>query len=153
MLPDDRLICAFVSKQLAGYIFKDWPMHITIVPWFRLDINSTQLAGQLQGQYAAIDAFSVSVLDEAQFGYKKRKMINLVGAPELMRLETQTRHLLHGYKAWVVDEADNSSKDFRPHVTAQSSGRVNKGDSFSCDSLYIVTHHGDYKQIDNVVLL
>ena len=151
MLPGDRLICVFVKKQPAGYIFKDWPMHITIVPWFRLDILSAELAGQLQKQYSGINAFRISVLDEAQFGYKKRKVVNLVAAPELMKLEFQTRCLLHDYKAWVVDEADNTILNFRPHVTVQSTGRVNKDDNFSCGSLYIVSQHGDYKQIDNVI--
>jgi 2'-5' RNA ligase len=153
MLPSDRLICAFVEKQPAGYIFKDWPKHITIVPWFRLPISSVQLAEQLQKQYTGLKAFRVAVLDEKQFGYKERKAVNLVSAPELKIIEVRTRYLLHTYKAWIVDESDNTRRNFRPHVTVQNSGRVNKGDSFCCDSLYIVFQHGDYKQIDNVVLL
>lgn len=153
MLPGDRLLCAFVEKQAVGFMFKDWPLHITIVPWFRLDITSPQLAKQLKENYIGGTAFKVTTLDEAQFGYRKTKIVNLVAAPELMKLEGQTRRLLHAHKAWVVDEADKTRRGFRPHVTALSAGRAYEGDSFSCDRLYIVSQHGDFKQIDSVIML
>ena len=153
MLPGDRLICAFVKQQPAGYEFKDWPLHITIVPWFRLNIPSTQLAELLQKRYIGSHSFIVAVLDEAQFGYKKRKLVNLVTAPELIRLEGQTRRLLHANKAWIVDEADKTRSSFRPHVTALSVGRLRQGDSFSCNCLYIISQHGNFKLIDDVISL
>lgn len=153
MLPGDRLICTFVTEQSAGSIFTDWPLHITIVPWFRLDISSTQLAKQLKKHYIGSNTFKVNVLDKVQFGYRKPKVVNLVTAPELMKLEGQTRRLLHAHKAWVVDEADKTRHGFRPHVTVLSTGRVHEGDSFSCDRLYIVSQHGNFKQVDSVVML
>lgn len=153
MKPGDRVICAFIKRQSAGSIFKDWPLHITIVPWFRLDIPSVQLAEQLKERYTGNGAFKVAVLDAVRFGYKKTKLVNLVTAPELMKLEGQTRRLLHAHKAWVVDEADKTRRGFRPHVTTLSTGRVRSGDTFKCDRLYIVSQHGDFKQIDSVVML
>jgi 2'-5' RNA ligase len=153
MLPGDRLICAFVKTQLPGSTFTDWPLHITIVPWFRLDTASQQLAKQLKEHYINSGGFKVAVLDEAQFGYKKTKVVNLVAASELMKLEGQTRRLLHTHKAWVVDEADKTRRGFRPHVTVLGIDRVHKGDRFDCDYLYIVSQHGDFKQIDSVIIL
>jgi 2'-5' RNA ligase len=153
MLPGDRLICAFVKTQLPGSTFTDWPLHITIVPWFRIDITSQQLAKQLKEHYINSNAFKVTVLGETQFGYRKTKVINLLDTPELMQLEGQTRRLLHAHKAWVVDEADKTRRGFRPHVTALSAGRVYEGDSFGCDRLYIISQHGGFKQIDNVIML
>jgi len=153
MLPGDRLIAAFIKDQSTGAVFTDWPLHITVVPWFRLDISSPQLAAQLQEHYIGSDNFEVAVLDEVQLGYKKTKVVNLVAALELMKLEGQTRQLLHAHKAWVVDEADKTRRGFRPHVTAQSADRVHEGDSFTCGRLYIVSQRGDFKQIDSVVML
>jgi 2'-5' RNA ligase len=153
MLPGDRLICAFVEEKSADSIFTDWPLHITIVPWFRLDITSIQLADQLKKHYIGSSAFRVAVLDEARFGYRKNKVVNLVAAPELMKLEGQTRRLLHTHKTWVVDEADKTRRGFRPHVTALSAGRVHDGDSFNCDRLYIVSQQGGFKRIDGIVRL
>jgi len=153
MLPGDRLVVAFVEQQPTGAIFTDWPLHIIIVPWFRLDISSTQLAEQLQKNYIGSNSFRVTVLDEVQLGYEKTKAVNLVASLELMKLEGQTRRLLHSHKAWVVDEADKTRRGFRPHVTVLSTGRLHEGDSFNCDRLYIVSQHGDFKQIDSVVIL
>jgi hypothetical protein len=153
MLPGDRLICALVKQQPTRTIFRNWPLHITIVPWFRLDISSSQLAKQLKEHYIGSNAFQVVVLEETQLGYKKRKVVNLVANPELMKLEGQTRRLIHALKAWVVDEADNTRNGFHPHVTALKTGRVREGDSFNCDRLYIVSQHGDFKQIDSEIIL
>lgn len=153
MLPGDRLVCAFVEKQPIGATFKDWPLHITIVPWFRLDIPSIQLAEQLQKHYIGSNVFRIAVLEEIQLGYKKHKLANLLAGPELMKLEGQTRRLLHAYNTWVVDEADRTRQGFRPHVTVLGTGRVHQGDSFDCDRLYIVSQHGDFKQVDSVINL
>jgi hypothetical protein len=153
MLPGDRLLCAFVEKQAVSSIFKDWPLHITIVPWFRLDISSPQLAKQLKEHYIGSNSFKAIVENETQFGYKKPKLVNLISAPALMELEGQTRRLLHAHKAWVVDEADKTRRGFRPHITAMGTNRVHEGDSFDCDYLYIISQHGAFKQIDDVIIL
>jgi len=49
MLPGDRLICAFVSERKVGATFRLWPLHVTIVPWFRLNA-ATRLVVALDGQ-------------------------------------------------------------------------------------------------------
>lgn len=153
MRPGDRLVCAFVEPQAIGAQFKDWPLHITIVPWFRVDLPSAMLGDELAASYVGSKAFEVSVLAEAQFGYKKRKTVNLVTAPDLFKLEGQTRRLLHAHKAWVVDEADNTRRGFRPHVTHLGDGRLKlrEGDKFLCGKLYIVEQKGDIKEIAAVI--
>lgn len=153
MLPGDRMVCAFVNKQSMSSKFKDWPLHITIVPWFRLNISSSKLAKELKEHYIGSKAFQVTVLEETLLEYKEYKIINLVAAPELKILEGQTRRLLHALKTWIVDEADKTRNGFRPHVTALSSGRVYEGDNFQCNYLYIVSQHGDYKKVDSVIKL
>jgi 2'-5' RNA ligase len=145
-------MCAFVKKQSVGATFKDWPLHLSIVPWFRLKISSLELANELHEHYVGSQPFQVNVLQEAQFGYKKKKTVNIVDTPELRRLEGQTRRLLHTHKAWIVDEADKT-RNFHPHVTTQKTKRAHEGDSFKCDCLYIVSQHGDFKQIDCEVIL
>ncbi len=153
MLPGDRLICSFVATQSVGLTFKDWLPHITIVPWFRLDTSSANLARLLKKGYVGTHSFEVTVKEEAQFGYRNHKTVNLLVADELFRLEGQTRRVLHAQRAWVVDEADKTRRGFQPHVTVLPRGRVQQGDNFRCDKVYIVSQHGDYKQIDCVVVL
>jgi 2'-5' RNA ligase len=148
MRPGDRLICALVKSQAVGFRFREWPLHITIVPWFRLDLTSAELAENYSRSLVGSHPFEVRVGESTQFGYKKRKQVNLVQAPELIRLEGQTRRFLHSHKAWVVDEADKTRRHFRPHITVQSGERSLEGDSLLCERLYVVVQHGDYKKIE-----
>jgi 2'-5' RNA ligase len=148
MNPGDRLICAFVEPQAVGAQFKDWFLHITIVPWFRLDMPSSRLAEVLKEGYVGSRPFEVEVGNETHFGYKNRKLVNLVSAPELMKLEGQTRRLLHAHKAWVVDEADKTRRrPYLPHVTALVAGRVQEGAHFRVDKLFIIEQKGPCKEV------
>lgn len=153
MQPGDRLVCALIEQKPVGYRFKQWPLHITIVPWFRLAAESSQIATGLKQSLVGSKAFRATVGKKDQFGYKKRKQVNLVVAPELMRLEGQTRRFLHSHKAWVVDEADKTRRSFRPHITAQSDEQAHEGDSFRCDRVYVVVQRGEYKEIENEIVL
>src|SRR5437868_1391450 len=143
MQPGDRLICAFISPATIGTKFKDWPLHVTVVPWFRLDLGTAKLAKELEVHFIISKPFKIDVQAEAQLGYKQRKTVNLVAAPELMILEGQTRQFLHAQRAWIVDEADKTRRGFRPHVTHLEAGRLHEGESFLCDQLYIVEQKGN----------
>jgi len=37
MVPGDKLICLFIDDYSIGDKFSEWPLHITIIPWFRKD--------------------------------------------------------------------------------------------------------------------
>jgi 2'-5' RNA ligase len=153
MQPGDRLICVFIAPLPVGARFLNWPLHITIVPWFRLDMPSLELAAYLHGYYIGTGPFTFDVVGEALFGYKKRKSVSLVDAPSLYRLEGQTRRALHARQAWIVDEADKTRRHFRPHVTAQASGHAHVGDVFLCNRVSIVRQLGGSKLVDAEVLL
>lgn len=151
MQSGDRLVCAFVEDLPVGAQFTDWLLHITVVPWLRVKLPSERLARELHEHYVSSQPFTVKVQAETMFGYKKRKSVNLVAAPELMKLEGQTRRLLHAHSAWVVDEADHTRHGYRPHVTHQKTGRLHEGGFFRCDQLYIVEQKGDYKEVAAIV--
>lgn len=153
MRPGDRLVCAFIKSLPVHEQFKQWPLHVTIVPWFRLDLSVAELAAGLKGAFVGSHPFEVTVSMEARFGYKQRKQVNLVKAEELQRLEGQTRRFLHAYKAWVVDEADKTRRGFRPHVTVQQNDRVQRGDTFWCEKLSVVRQCGDYKEVESIISL
>lgn len=153
MQPGDRLICALVEPQTVGDTFTQWPLHVTIVPWFRTDLPTDELAAELGRSLIGSRPFDINVGQEEHFGYKKRKQVNLVDAPELGRLEGQTRRFLHAHKAWVVDEADKTRRGYRPHVTVQDDARLQAGNSFRCERLYVVAQYGAFKRVDAEITL
>lgn len=147
MLPGDRLICAFLKPQVTGVQFEDWPLHVTVVPWFRLEISSEDLAAGLRPALAGLKSFRVQAAATEPFG-NRHKLANLTCDPTpFIEIEKRVRALLKKQAAWLVDETTKRHRQYRPHITHQKSGRLKPGDTFSCDSLYIVEQNGGYKEV------
>lgn len=147
MLPGDRLICAFAKPQ-AEAKFKAWPLHVTIVPWFRLAAPSLELAAEIEAVLAGTAAFEVIMAEETKLGHKKGKIGNWIAEPtQFMDIESRLRAVLKSHNAWLVDETTRQQRPFRAHVTAQAAERLQAGDRWHCDRLYIVEQTGDYKEI------
>jgi len=154
MLPGDRLVCAFVEAHGTREQFAHWFLHVTIVPWFRLDDPSDAIATGLKRALCDIGPFEVTVMDRVMFGPRKNRPALLVTQPtQLTVIERKVRNYLHKKRAWLVDETTKRRYEFRPHVTAQDNASPNAGDSFRCDRLYIVEQKGDYKEIISEVPL
>lgn len=68
-------------------------------------------------------------------------------------IEQRVRNYFHKKRAWLVDETTKIRREFRPHVTAQKTGRLREGDTFVCDRLYIVEQKGGFKEIVGEILL
>lgn len=147
MIPGDRLVCAFVRPQTTGMQFKKWLLHVTIVPWFRLEDESADIAGGLEQALKTISPFEARVDGAAKFGPRRRE-VSLVKQPTgLNEVEAKVRGYLHKKRAWLVDETTKRRYDFRPHVTMQGDEKLQDGDTFWVDRLYIVEQKGDYKEI------
>lgn len=152
MVPGDRLFCCFIKPQTLNETFTAWPLHITIVPWFRTDKASDALCRMLNQRLQSIEPFHVDVGEEARMGYDRT--VNLIRTPSpLEDIEQAARALLHENAAWLVDETTQKQRAFRPHVTAQKSGRMQTGDHVTIDKVYIVEQKGDYKEITGLTAL
>jgi len=154
MLPGDRLVCAFVENQPVGTQFKTWLLHVTIVPWFRLDEAADVLAQGLERAMYDTPPFTVTTDGEAQFGPRKNRPVRLLLPTEqLEQIEAKTRNYLHKKRAFLIDETTKKPYSFRPHVTAQSGFLLPENASFLVDRLYIVEQKGDYKEIVSEIKL
>lgn len=153
MLPGDRLVCAFVEPQRLGLQFKEWLLHVTIVPWFRVEDTSDAIAEGMHEALTTIEPFTATAGDTAYFGPRKRTVRLLVQPTPFTHVEQKVRTYLHKKRAWLVDETTKRHYDFRPHVTEQEQQGLGEGQSFHCDRLYIVEQKGDYKEIVSEVFL
>jgi 2'-5' RNA ligase len=154
MKPGDRLVCAFVDKLDVNMRFKAWPLHLTIVPWFRTGVSSEELAKRIKESIKAIKPFTAKAGEIAHFGHRKSKEVNLIVQPSAFtEIERDARRLLNGLQAWVVDETTKRKPQFNPHVTVQKLGRLNAGDVFECDSVYIVEQLGNEKIVSAKIRL
>lgn len=148
MVPGDRLVCAFVEPQVVGRQFTHWLLHVTIVPWFRLDETPENIASGFAKTFINIEPFEAIAGETAMFGPKKNRPARLVEpAQPFEEIEQKVRNYFHKKRAWLVDETTKRPRQFRPHVTVQKSGELAEGQTFKVDKLYIVEQKGNYKEI------
>ena len=148
MLPGDRLVVALVKPYQVGDRFIDWPLHVTVVPWFRLNNKPERIAKGLTKALTPIKPFDVIMNQTAWFGPKKNRQAHLIELPTpFSEIEKRVRNYFHKKRAWLVDETTKKRRDFRPHVTVQKSNQLRVGDSFKIDCLYLVEQRGSQKEI------
>lgn len=148
MLPGDRLICAFMGSQTVGLQFSAWLLHVTIVPWFRVDETSGVIVRNLQTELQYVVPFMAITDGEALFGPQKSRPVRLLQPVAPFRtLEQKVRGYLHEKRAWLVDETAKRPREFAPHVTDQADARLHESDTFWCDRLYIVEQKGKLKEV------
>src|SRR5437764_1481346 len=133
MQPGDRLVCAFIQPLDVGAQFKKWPLHVTVVPWFRFKDGSEQIAHGLQEALKPIQPFAAEVGEEVRFGPKKNRPANLLLTSRFTEIEQRTRAYLHKKRAWLVDETTKVKRPYKPHITFQEDEHPTKGDIITCD--------------------
>lgn len=153
MLPGDRLICAFIEPRRTGHGFKDWPLHVTIIPWFRLEDTSESLAAGLRRAFTGIAPFKSTVRGTTRLGPKKDRSAHLLDTEGYPELEKQARKYLRKKRAWLVDETTKARRPYLPHVTFQDGDHLEEGSTISCDRIYIVAQKGDRKTVESEIML
>lgn len=137
-----------------GYCFAVWPLHVTVMPWFRHRDDSALLAAGLGRAFSAVPPFEAEMLGQAMFGPRKNRLVRLVKAPtNFTLLEQRARAYLHKKHACLVDETTKVRPEYCPHVTEQGDLYLRDGDTFRCDRLYIVEQKGQYKVVMNEIVL
>src|SRR5690348_4767850 len=118
MVPGDRLVCVLLQPLEPGTAFHRWPLHITIVPWFRSTADTKALTESLRDALQSRAAFTIAANGAARFGRGGAKHVRLVKLPSpLMDIERVVRDLLHNRQAWLVDETTRVRREYKPHVT------------------------------------
>lgn len=152
MKPGDRLIAALIGDHTLGETFKEWLLHVTIVPWFESSVSSEKLAALLAGVYRGIRPFTVTLGSEARIGYEGKALVNLVQMPTpFSDIYQRTEQALEGIHAKQL--VSGWSDEYQPHVTVQRSARLQANDTFLVDRLYIISQQGSFKRIEAEVPL
>lgn len=131
-----------------GVQFKTWLLHVTVVPWFRLDDDSQNVTEGLRQAFHGIAPFEVTTGGEAMFGPRGNRPVRLLKpAGQLEQIEAKTRSYLHKKRAFLIDETTKKPYSFRPHVTAQSGFLLPEDATFHIGQLYVVEQKGGYKEV------
>ena len=154
MVPGDRLICAFVRPLELGDTFPQWPLHVTIVPWFRLQDHTDHIVQGLTEALYQIAPFTATADAPVMMGPRRNRPATLLAKPTPFQvIEQRVRTYFHKKRAWLVDETTKIRRPYRPHVTFQGNERLQSGETFACDRLYVIEQFGEKKAVVGEIIL
>ena len=128
----------FIEDAIIGQPFprSNWPLHITIVPWFlcgcpdKLDVD-------LAKTLPALQKFNVKVGSETMFGSKKNIRVNTIEtSSQLVNLHTI---LLNKVKKLGDLDSDKQFVDegYRAHITHAKGRYIPQGNTVRISSIHL----------------
>jgi 2'-5' RNA ligase len=117
-----------------GSTFKPGALHLTIIPWFVVDIGDEEVLDSFHRKFAAKKSFDLVVGKQTVFHFKRKLAVNLFEpSPKIMQLHVEALELFDELNArWAV-KTPNVGQDFIPHVRGFS-----QGDKLHIDELSLV---------------
>jgi 2'-5' RNA ligase len=111
-----QMLAVGVEPFKKGEIFRKWPLHVTIVPWF-IEARQRRLIDGLQEVQSATKPFKITMGSTALFGFKKNTPVRLIEESDLL----QTLHLKNLAAVYnskgQFDERNQVGYKYRPHIT------------------------------------
>lgn len=128
---------------MLGSTFREWPLHVTIVPWFRLKTSRDIFLIGLQEIIADIHSFSSEVGKIALFGTVR---VNLLPRRDWGRLHEQTLAYIQS-NARIVALLNFSGKLYMPHITRQKNDALDESESILCCGVALVEKSADGQNV------
>jgi len=130
------LLAWFVKPLQAGEGFvRDWPLHLTLVPWFWIrDLEKTIAAIEAVIQRQA--ALKITCTDESYLAGGRTRVRLVQKTDELEKFHQSLIDLINGLALPMMDKF--TGKQYLPHITVRGADYPAKGDRFSLDHLALV---------------
>ena len=134
---NEHVVAIVLEPVAIGQEFIDWPLHITIVPWFPRD-DAQKLDSILTNVAKTQSGFSVEVGEIEKFGPEKNVKVNLIkDSSGLNELHWIIFKVLEKNK-FGIHQKEYVGNGYRPHITHQPHGHARLGDSFRVKSFILV---------------
>jgi hypothetical protein len=130
-----RLVVVLPLAPLAAgarFSFRDWPLHLTIVPVFEASVAESI---ERMTRFTAAP-IAVTVGGDEGFGSSLSMVVSVIErSPELDALHI---NLISALGTPVFENPEYTGAGYRPHVTVKKHGRVNRGDRLDLTQLALV---------------
>jgi 2'-5' RNA ligase len=138
VLPKKEYLIVYLLEQLPkGLDFGRWPLHITIVPWFEIE-DPAKAAEILKQVCQTHKPFWATVGPTALFGSKNNLPVHTISNPNsLVSLHKELTYLLEAANAKFPNDK-NLGKNYIPHITKKSFGKVQQGYRIDIDKIHLV---------------
>ena len=123
----------------VGAIFQPGILHITIIPWFVVEIDESKLRKSFNKAFGHIQVFDVRVGEKAVFGPDRDVPVNLIkDAPEIIQLHKLALDWFGQVGArWAVQQP-HVGNEYVPHIRYRRGSDLTQGSRLHLDSLTLV---------------
>lgn len=127
----------FISpiENEALFHMSEWPLHTTLADVFAINRLQTSIDAKLATMLAQTSTVETAAMDDIILG--TTQVVLLDKTPSLVKLHTDIVSLLEKNNA-VFNTPEFTKDGFLPHCTLQMSGRLNKGNTVTIDSVSLV---------------
>lgn len=139
------ILVVMIEPQPVGYKFArkrdEWPLHITLVPWFAISPDDNPAFQNALAAYAAsLQSFVVTVGQEAHFGSSGDVCVNVISDQEpLQSIHEDLLDVVQAYGGHPDPGAHTWTQTaYRAHITHHAGGRRHQGDTETIASFSLV---------------
>ncbi|MFC1755899.1 2'-5' RNA ligase family protein [Patescibacteria group bacterium] len=136
------MLAAILSKQEIGIIFKKWPKHITLIPWFNVS-DYEKIDKLLTNYFSNLNSFSFELGNEDHFGpVKDKKVIRIENTSELIKIHRDLISLLDKEK--ILPDMKYCGENYKPHITTKEDFPQDLDKTIN--EVYLVEDIGDWNR-------
>lgn len=146
---EENVIAVILETIRLGEEFIEWPLHITIVPWFH-GYDAQKLDHLLAELAAKHRSFSARVGKIERFGQKKDVAVNVIDdSPELINLHLAVFNQLEA-NGFIIHQKEYVAGNYRGHITRQTHAAMKEGQKIKIGSISLV-HQERLEQTGEIV--
>ena len=124
-----------------SFSVSDWPLHVTVVPTFSIDLSATDVAAEMATEFGSHDTVTVSAGQDELFGPLANILVTVVeDSPALRFLHLSLTASLKALGATFESPAFVAN-GYRAHVTVTQHCRVTAGDELRLEQFALVDMH------------
>ena len=134
---DENVIAILLERMPLNKEFIEWPLYITIVPWFH-GYDAKKLDSLLVKISKSHKGFTAQIGPLEKFGHKKEVAVNVVDdCDQLDKLHLDVFNTLEK-NDFIIHQKDFVGETYRAHITRQPKGHKNEGDRIEVGAFALV---------------
>lgn len=124
-----------------SFSVSDWPLHVTVVPTFSIDLPATDVAAEMAAEFASHETVTVTASEDELFGPLANILVTVIdNSPALQSLHLSLTASLKALGA-TFESPEFVATGYRAHVTVTPHCRVASGDKLLLEQLALVDMH------------
>lgn len=146
----ERLMVAHLLEPAGGDNFVNWPLHITLLPWFNyqesLAAEEIEIITERIGKYR-LSLGRAALGNIEMFGENNDIPARRVIGPGALFLSIVHRALLDCFDDNLIDKQQYVGVGYVPHVSVGDDRDPGESDIISVDNISLIKHCESYKKI------